>query len=42
VICDQRLVSRPYGGLFLNSLPPTPRTRDLDRAIAFVRQAENH
>lgn len=42
VICDQRLVSRPYGGLFLNSLPPTPRTRDLNRAIAFVRQAENH
>lgn len=38
VICDQRLVSRPYGGLFLNSLPPTPRTRDLDRAIAFVKQ----
>ncbi|ORM69626.1 ATP-dependent DNA helicase [Pantoea rwandensis] len=42
VICDQRLVSRPYGGLFLNSLPPTPRTRDLNRAIAFVRQVENH
>ncbi|MGK3112998.1 ATP-dependent DNA helicase [Candidatus Pantoea formicae] len=42
VICDQRLVSRPYGGLFLNSLPPTPRTRDLNRAIAFVRRAENH
>ncbi|ORM57626.1 ATP-dependent helicase [Pantoea rodasii] len=41
VICDQRLVSRPYGGLFLNSLPPTPRTRDLQRAIAFVRQPEN-
>lgn len=38
VICDQRLVSRPYGGLFLNSLPPTPRTRDLSRAIEFVRQ----
>nr|WP_202403660.1 MULTISPECIES: ATP-dependent DNA helicase [Erwiniaceae] len=42
VICDQRLVSRPYGGLFLNSLPPTPRTRDLQRAIAFVRQPEKH
>nr|WP_240155416.1 ATP-dependent DNA helicase [Pantoea multigeneris] len=38
VICDQRLVSRPYGALFLNSLPPTPRTRSIDRAIAFVRQ----
>ena len=41
VICDQRLVSRPYGGLFLNSLPPTPRTRDIARAIAFVRQPLN-
>ncbi len=42
VICDQRLVSRPYGGLFLNSLPPTPRTRDLQRAIDFVRPPEKH
>ncbi|UYP75101.1 ATP-dependent DNA helicase [Pantoea dispersa] len=42
VICDQRLVSRPYGGLFLNSLPPTPRTRDLQRAIDFVRPPEQH
>ncbi|WP_343552695.1 ATP-dependent DNA helicase [Pantoea sp.] len=42
VICDQRLVSRPYGGLFLNSLPPTPRTRDLARAIEFVRQPLDH
>ncbi len=25
VICDSRLVMRPYGALFLNSLPPTPR-----------------
>ncbi|MCQ8227935.1 ATP-dependent DNA helicase [Pantoea trifolii] len=42
VICDQRLVSRPYGGLFLNSLPPTPRTRDIARAIEFVRQPADH
>ncbi|MDE1186960.1 MAG: ATP-dependent DNA helicase [Pantoea sp.] len=42
VICDQRLVSRPYGALFLNSLPPTPRTRDLDRAIRFAREQESH
>lgn len=38
VICDQRLVSRPYGALFLSSLPPTPRTRDLAQAIAFINQ----
>ncbi|WP_312242893.1 ATP-dependent DNA helicase [Pantoea sp.] len=40
VICDQRLVSRPYGALFLNSLPPTPRTRDLARAVQFIRADE--
>ncbi|WP_076726695.1 ATP-dependent DNA helicase, partial [Cronobacter sakazakii] len=26
VICDNRLVMRPYGAVFLKSLPPTPRT----------------
>lgn len=40
VICDQRLVSRPYGGLFLNSLPDAPRTRDLQVAEAFIRQGQ--
>ncbi|WP_076735240.1 ATP-dependent DNA helicase, partial [Cronobacter sakazakii] len=29
VICDNRLVMRPYGAVFLKSLPPTPRTRDI-------------
>ncbi|MEB6337917.1 ATP-dependent DNA helicase [Serratia rhizosphaerae] len=38
VICDNRLVMRPYGEVFLNSLPPTPRTRDLSKAIAFLQQ----
>lgn len=36
VICDNRLVMRPYGAVFLNSLPPTPRTRDINRAIEFL------
>ncbi len=27
VICDNRLVMRPYGATFLASLPPAPRTR---------------
>lgn len=36
VICDNRLVMRPYGGVFLNSLPPTPRTRDINRAVTFL------
>ncbi|QKJ87357.1 ATP-dependent helicase [Paramixta manurensis] len=39
VICDNRLVMRPYGALFLNSLPPTPRTRDIQRAVTFLQQA---
>lgn len=37
VICDNRLVMRPYGEVFLNSLPPAPRTRDLAKAIAFLQ-----
>ncbi len=36
VICDSRLVMRPYGEVFLNSLPPAPRTRDIKRAVAFL------
>lgn len=38
IICDQRLVTRPYGEIFLNSLPPAPRSRSLERAIAFLTQ----
>lgn len=37
VICDNRLVMRPYGEVFLNSLPPTPHTRDLAQAITFLK-----
>jgi ATP-dependent DNA helicase DinG len=36
IICDNRLVMRPYGSVFLNSLPPAPRTRDLTKAIEFL------
>lgn len=35
VICDNRLVMRPYGATFLASLPPAPRTRDIARAVRF-------
>lgn len=38
VICDSRLVSRPYGALFVNSLPDCPRTRDLVRAEQFITE----
>ncbi|PHM41003.1 ATP-dependent DNA helicase DinG [Xenorhabdus szentirmaii] len=37
IICDNRLVVRPYGEVFLNSLPPAPRTRDLSKAIKFLK-----
>ncbi|TCL02382.1 MULTISPECIES: ATP-dependent DNA helicase [Sodalis] len=37
IICDQRLVTRPYGEIFLKSLPPAPRTRSLQRAIDFLQ-----
>lgn len=36
VICDNRLVTRPYGEVFLRSLPPSARTRDLQQAIDFL------
>ncbi|BET83973.1 Rad3-related DNA helicase DinG [Edwardsiella anguillarum] len=39
IICDSRLVMRPYGEVFLRSLPPAPRTRDLARVIDFLRAA---
>lgn len=38
IICDNRLVTRDYGGLFLASLPPIPRTRDLDKVKDFLSQ----
>ncbi|WP_298441623.1 ATP-dependent DNA helicase [uncultured Ferrimonas sp.] len=38
VICDPRLVHRPYGKLFLTSLPPMHRTRDLANAVARLRE----
>jgi len=30
VLCDPRLLSKPYGRLFLNSLPAMTRTRKID------------
>jgi ATP-dependent DNA helicase DinG len=38
VICDNRLVTKPYGEVFLTSLPPMRRTRSLDSAVAFLQQ----
>jgi ATP-dependent DNA helicase DinG len=36
VLCDSRVVTRPYGRIFLDSLPPMPVTRDLDHARSFL------
>lgn len=40
IVCDQRLVTKAYGGLFLNSLPSMRRTRDLKVALEFLDELE--
>jgi ATP-dependent DNA helicase DinG len=40
VICDPRLVSRPYGARLLAALPPMRRTRDLADVQRFFRGVE--
>ena len=35
ILCDPRLVNKPYGAAFLKSLPPIPRCRDLTRLSEF-------
>jgi ATP-dependent DNA helicase DinG len=35
VLCDPRLTSKGYGKLFLASLPPMPRTRQIEQVRAF-------
>lgn len=35
MLCDPRLVSRPYGRVFLRSIPPFARTRELARVQQF-------
>ncbi|MGQ0286271.1 ATP-dependent DNA helicase [Pasteurellaceae bacterium 22721_9_1] len=37
IICDSRLVTRPYGKTFLKSLPKATRTRDLNKVISFLK-----
>ena len=38
IICDNRLVTRQYGATFLKSLPPSVRTRDLEKVIQFLKK----
>ena len=35
MLCDPRLLTKGYGRIFLNSLPPMPRTRELEDVQAF-------
>ena len=37
VICDNRLVNKPYGEVFLNSLPAMKRTRNIEQAVSFLK-----
>ena len=36
VICDDRLVNKPYGATFLKSLPDMKRSRDINKAAKFL------
>lgn len=36
VICDDRLVNRHYGQVFLKSLPAMKRTREIEHAVSFL------
>jgi ATP-dependent DNA helicase DinG len=38
MICDPRLTGKPYGRLFLESLPPMRRATDLSEVTGFLRQ----
>lgn len=40
VICDNRLVTKPYGKTFIGSLPPMSRTRSLEDAASFLETIE--
>lgn len=41
MICDLRLVGARYGGIFLNSLPDMPRTRDINKVTEFLLNHEH-
>ncbi|WP_305456509.1 ATP-dependent DNA helicase [Photobacterium leiognathi] len=41
IICDNRLVTRHYGAVFLRSLPPIPRTRSVEGVSDFLSTINN-
>lgn len=36
LICDHRLVTKDYGKIFVSSLPPMKRSRDLEQTLSFL------
>lgn len=38
MLCDKRVVTRSYGRVFLNSLPPMPRTADVNVVCEFLKR----
>jgi len=38
VLCDTRLITKPYGRVFIDSLPPFARTRELKDVEQFLQQ----
>lgn len=40
MVCDPRLLKRSYGQLFLDSVPPMKRTRDIADVVAFFNQEQ--
>ncbi len=42
MICDPRLISKPYGKRIWQSLPPFKRTRDMNEAVAFFAASPLH
>ena len=41
VICDNRLVSKDYGDIFLRSLPNMKRTRNMKETLTFLKEMNN-
>lgn len=41
LLCDTRMVTRPYGQTFMQSLPDMKRTRDVKQVITFLEKLKN-
>lgn len=41
-ICDPRLLEKPYGKFFINSLPKMPQTSSVDEVISFLQSKESN